>query len=103
MIDFPGSVISIRRDSFACVADAHSYALLDVDRLQKIPLFPISSLDDSQPGNVGGHVEDISGNTSGGVSRSASSAQGYPTGLSDDRGHARSTSLGAFMSARPCA
>jgi len=98
VIDFPGSVISIRRDSFACVADAHSYALLDVDRLQKIPLFPISSLDDSQPGNVGGHVEDISGNTSGGVSRSASSAQGYPTGLSDDRGHARSTSLGAFMS-----
>jgi hypothetical protein len=91
-------MISIRRDSFACVADARSYALLDVDRLQKIPLFPISSLDDSQPGSVGGHIEDISGNTAGGVSRSTSSAQGYPTGLSDDRGHSRSTSLGAFMS-----
>jgi hypothetical protein len=90
-------MISVRRDSFACVADARSYALLDVDRLLKIPLFPISSLDDSQLGNTGGHVEDISGN-SGGVSRSTSSAQGYTTGSADDRGHGRSTSLGAFMS-----
>jgi vacuolar protein sorting-associated protein 3 len=91
-------MISIRRDSFACVADSRSYALLDVDRLQKIPLFPISSLDDSQSGNVGGHIEDISGNTAGGLSRSSSSAQGYPAGLADDRGHGRSTSLGTFMS-----
>jgi vacuolar protein sorting-associated protein 3 len=97
VIDFPGSIISVRRDSFACVADARSYALLDVDRMQKIPLFPISSLDDSQSGNVGGHIEDISGNTAGGLSRSTSSAQGHPAGLSDDRGHGRSTSLGAFM------
>lgn len=53
-IDFSGSVISVRRDSYACVADTRSYALIDVDRLLKIPLFPISSLDVSQPekGNV---------------------------------------------------
>lgn len=94
-IDFAGSTISIRRDSFACVADARSYALLDVDRLLKIPLFPISSLDNSQSSNVGGHVEDISGSAS--ISRSTSSAQAPTAGLSDDRGHGRSTSLGAFM------
>ncbi|KAH9222695.1 TGF beta receptor associated protein-like protein 1 [Leptodontidium sp. 2 PMI_412] len=95
-IDFAGSVTSVRRDSFACVADSHSYALLDVDRLLKIPLFPISSLDDSQSGNIGGHVEDISG-TTGGISRSTSSAQGYSAAPQDDRGHGRSTSLGTFM------
>lgn len=96
-IDFTGSTISVRRDSFACVADARSYALLDVDRLLKIPLFPISSLDDSQSSQTGGRVEDISGNA-GGISRSTSSAQGPTTGITDDRGHNRSTSLGTFMS-----
>ncbi|KAF8863843.1 hypothetical protein BDZ45DRAFT_738045 [Acephala macrosclerotiorum] len=99
-IDFAGSTISVRRDSFACVADSRSYALLDVDRLLKIPLFPISSLDNSQSGSIGGHVEDISGNAGGGVSRSTSSAQGYSSGLQDDRGHSRSTSLGALISAQ---
>ncbi|KAF4637601.1 hypothetical protein G7Y89_g474 [Cudoniella acicularis] len=99
VIDFSGSTISVRRESFACVANTRSYALLDVDRLLKIPLFPISSLDDSQPGSIGGRVEDISGNGAGGISRSSSSAQtGHITGASDDRGHGRSTSLGAFMS-----
>ncbi|CZT51741.1 related to TGF beta receptor associated protein 1 [Rhynchosporium secalis] len=95
-IDFAGSVTSVRRDSFACVADSHSYALLDVDRLLKIPLFPISSLDVSQSGNIGGHVEDISGNTTRGISRSTSSAQGQPA-VPTDKGHGRSTSLGTFM------
>lgn len=94
-IDYAGSTISIRRDSFACVADARSYALLDVDRLLKIPLFPISSLDNSGSSNVGGHVEDISGSST--ISRSTSSAQGPTAALSDDRGHGRSTSLGTFM------
>ncbi|OWP03372.1 hypothetical protein B2J93_7390 [Marssonina coronariae] len=97
-IDFSGSVTSVRRDSFACVADSHSYALLDVDRLLKIPLFPISSLDNSQSSSVGGHVEDISGNSIGGISRSTSSAQPY-SALAGDRGHGRSTSLGTFMTA----
>lgn len=96
MIDFSGSTISVRRESFACVANTRSYALLDVDRLLKIPLFPISSLDDSQASSVGGQVEDISGGGSGGISRSTSSAQTGPA-PSDDRGHGRSTSLGTFM------
>ena len=99
-IDFAGSTMSIRRDSFACVADARSYALLDVDRQLKIPLFPISSLDDSQAGSIGGRVEDISGNTGGGISRSTSSAQGSHPTPSNDRGHGRSTSLGTFMTGR---
>lgn len=94
-IDFAGSTISVRRDSFACVADARSYALLDVDRLLKIPLFPISSLDDSESSSVGGNVEDISGGST--VSRSGSSAQGPTAALSDDRGHGRNTSLGSFI------
>ncbi|KAJ5054583.1 uncharacterized protein L3040_000853 [Drepanopeziza brunnea f. sp. 'multigermtubi'] len=96
-IDFAASVTSVRRDSFACVADSHSYALLDVDRLLKIPLFPISSLDESQSGSAGGHVEDISGSTAGGISRSNSSSQRHTPASTDDRGHGRSTSLGAFI------
>ncbi|ESZ97623.1 hypothetical protein SBOR_2024 [Sclerotinia borealis F-4128] len=92
-IDFAGSTISIRRDSFACVADSRSYALLDVDRQLKIPLFPISTSDDSQSGSVGGRVEDISGKSGGGVSRNSSLTL---TGPSDERSHGRSTSHGAF-------
>jgi len=98
VIEFAGSVMSIRRDSFACVADSRSYALLDVDRQLKIPLFPISSLDDS--GSTGGRVEDISGNATGGISRSTSSAQGSHSLTADDRSHGRSKSLGTFMAGR---
>src|ERR1700712_3230486 len=94
-IDYAGSTVSIRRDSFACVADSRAYALLDVDRQLKIPLFPISSLDESQSGSIGGRVEDISGNATGGISRSTSSAQsGHSGGSHEERGHGRSTSLG---------
>lgn len=89
--------MSVRRDSFACVADSRSYALLDVDRQLKIPLFPISSLDDSQ--ETGGRVEDVSGNAVGGISRSASSAQARQS-THGDQGHMRSTSLGTFISGR---
>jgi vacuolar protein sorting-associated protein 3 len=89
----------VRRDAFACVADAHSYALLDVDRQLKIPLFPISSLDESQSGLVGGRAEDISGRTGNRVQRSTSSVQpSHSTLIAEDRGHSRSTSLGTFMS-----
>ena len=94
MIDFAGSTISVRRDSFACVADSRAYALLDVDRQLKIPLFPISTSDESAA--VGGRVEDISNNGNGGLSRSASLAT--HGGTAEERGHGRSTSLGAFMS-----
>ncbi|KAG9239247.1 hypothetical protein BJ875DRAFT_220801 [Amylocarpus encephaloides] len=95
VIDFAASTISVRRESFACVANSRAYALLDVKRLLKIPLFPISSLDDSQSETISGRVEDISG-SGGGISRSMSSAQ--TANITDGRGHGRSTSLGALMS-----
>ncbi|KAK4215926.1 hypothetical protein QBC37DRAFT_418089 [Rhypophila decipiens] len=97
-IDFAGSTLSVRRDTIACVADSSSYALLDVDRQQKIPLMSISSLDESQPGGAFGQAQNISGGTDGGLLRSASSATTRPSGLSDAQGHARSTSLGGFIS-----
>ncbi|KFY89596.1 hypothetical protein V498_06375, partial [Pseudogymnoascus sp. VKM F-4517 (FW-2822)] len=95
-IDFAGCTITARRDAFACVADSRSYALLDVDRQLKIPLFPISSLDDSQSGTVGGKAEDISGHTTTRTHRSTSSTGEAPPQL-EPRGHNRSTSLGTFM------
>ena len=57
-------------------------------------------MDDSQSGGISGRVEDISGNSDGAVSRTASTSTqaGYLTNLGDDRGHSRSTSLGTFMS-----
>jgi len=79
------------------VADSRSYALLDVDRQLKIPLFPISSLDDSQSGTVGGKAEDISEHaTTTRVQRSTSTAGLNPPQF-EDRAHGRSTSLGTVM------
>ncbi|KAL9608424.1 MAG: hypothetical protein Q9167_006740 [Letrouitia subvulpina] len=86
-IEYPACLTTSRRDNFACVADARSYALLDVENQQKISLFPISSLDD----NVnGGQVEDIS-------TRLESSRPSSVSGPGDVRGHGRSTSLGNFV------
>ncbi|KAK8233346.1 hypothetical protein HDK90DRAFT_486441 [Phyllosticta capitalensis] len=72
-IEFGGCLSTSRRDGFACVADAHSYALLDVVHQQKIPLFPISSLDEEATAHVGGASEDIS-ITQPGISRSVSAS-----------------------------
>ncbi|EJT71586.1 hypothetical protein GGTG_10841 [Gaeumannomyces tritici R3-111a-1] len=99
-IDFAGSRLSVRRDNIACVADSHTYALVDVDRQLKIPLMSISSLDHTQSTDVIGQVQDIgagadSGN-GGGLTRSSSSATARspaPGGA----GHNRSTSLGNFI------
>lgn len=96
-IDFAGSTISVRRDAFACVADARSYALLDVERQLKIPLFPISSLDDSEAGSIGGKVQDISVHTTHSLSRSTSSAiPGGPSQVTNSS-HGRSTSMVSLM------
>ncbi|KAK7543836.1 hypothetical protein IWX49DRAFT_541287 [Phyllosticta citricarpa] len=72
-IELGGCLSTSRRDGFACVADAHSYALLDVVHQQKIPLFPISSLDEEANAHVGGASEDIS-ITQPGISRSVSAS-----------------------------
>ena len=90
-IEFPGCLVSTRRRNFACVADARSYALLDVENQQKISLFPISSLDENLGG---GRVENISSATE----RSSSSSRPISNeGSLDGKGHGRSTSLGAFV------
>lgn len=96
-IEYPGCLISARRDGFACVADAHSYALLDIDRQQKVLLFPISSLDEAAGSAAGGHAEDISSNVGAAVGRPPSLAQHTADATADARGHGRSTSLGTFV------
>lgn len=94
-IEFPGCLISTRRGNFACVADAQSYALLDVENQQKISLFPISSLDDN---SGGGRVENISSTPDRTNSRTPSSNRPVSSeGGSEGKGHGRSTSLGAFV------
>ncbi|KIX07353.1 uncharacterized protein Z518_02006 [Rhinocladiella mackenziei CBS 650.93] len=81
-IEYPGCLRSSRRETIACVADDTSYALLDVEHQQKIPLFPISSQ---------ASEEDDSINEGGGRSlvRSAPPV--------DSGGHGRSTSMGNLI------
>ncbi|MCJ1404541.1 hypothetical protein MMC11_007767 [Xylographa trunciseda] len=96
-IEYPGCLASARRGRFACVADTHSYALLDVDNQQKIPLFPISSLDENVETSADGAPPDIikiAPQASGNVASTRSQGD---TGTSDSTTHGRSTSLGAFV------
>lgn len=80
------------------MADSRSYSLLDVDRQLKIPLMSISSLDNSQPGGPFGQTQNIAGDSDGGLLRSSSSATARPNFLqSGGQSHARSTSLGDFI------
>jgi hypothetical protein len=89
-IEYGGCLVSVRRDTFSCAADAHSYALLDVVHQQKIGLFPISSLD-PDAGDVGGAAEHLA-TVPNAPSRSVSSASPHPR-PDELRGHTRSTSL----------
>ena len=94
-IEFAGCLKSTRRGNFACVADSHSYALLDVENQQKITLFPISSLDEN---TAGGRVESISATPDPTAARTSHSSRPVSSeGASDGKGHARNTSLGAFV------
>ncbi|KAI9792476.1 MAG: hypothetical protein M1833_001089 [Piccolia ochrophora] len=92
--DIPGALASTRRSGIACVANAQSYALLDVNHQQKIPLFPISTIDGAPAESIGGKAEDIGGDSN----RSFLQAPTHFSGRAgEDRGHGRSTSLGAFV------
>lgn len=93
-IEFPGCLVSSRRENFACVADAHSYALLDVENQQKISLFPISSLDDNEGG---GKVEDISPVIEPRPAGHSTAARTTLETSGDVKSHNRSTSLGTFV------
>ena len=81
-IEYPGCLRSSRRDTIACVADGSSYALLEVEHQQKIPLFPIST---STPSEQLSHVP---------PSITAPPRQQQNT----SPGHGRSTSLGNMLS-----
>ncbi|KAI9816640.1 MAG: hypothetical protein M1832_005025 [Thelocarpon impressellum] len=99
-IDYPGSLLFVRRGPIACVATSHSYALLDVDHQQKIPLFSISSLNELSSGSIAGQVEDVPSSSSRPISKIASSVPSAPaTGPAGPPGHGRSTSLGALVGA----
>ncbi|KAL9103699.1 MAG: hypothetical protein Q9163_001293 [Psora crenata] len=93
-IQFPGCIISSSRGDYACVADAQSYALLDVKNQQKITLFPISSLDENA---AAGKVEDLSTGSDSIPARSSSLARPFAGHVVDSKGHGRSTSLGALV------
>jgi vacuolar protein sorting-associated protein 3 len=69
-----------------------------VNQSRKIPLFPISSLDDNAGVAVGGEAEDISSTSGSSMPRRVSSAHPGQGGIrADDKGHGRSTSLGTFV------
>ncbi|KAJ4398881.1 hypothetical protein N0V91_009834 [Didymella pomorum] len=89
-IEYGGCLVSVRRETFSCAADSHSYALLDVMHQQKVGLFPISSLD-PDAGDVGGAVETIAAAPQV-PSRNASSASVQPQ-HGHQKGHSRSASL----------
>ncbi|BFZ61163.1 hypothetical protein YB2330_002222 [Saitoella coloradoensis] len=45
-VDYPNALVAAQRGSIACVANARSYDLIDLDNLGKIPLFPVVQGDD---------------------------------------------------------
>jgi len=95
-IQFPGCLQSVRRATIACVADGEKYALLEVEHQQKIPLFPISSLESTQ-GIGTGRVEDLTVHDTFLPAKSSSLAQhGRTAGGSSS--HSRSSSLGNLVS-----
>ena len=113
-IEFGGCLSTVRRGNIACVADSRSYALVDVVAQQKIPLLPISSLDDQSAetqqqqagsGAVLGreHAQEDTWPTSGsGHSRSSSVVGPKERFASQERqGHGRSSSLGIFRTESP--
>ncbi len=95
-IQFPGCLKSVRRSTIACVADGEKYALLDVEHQQQIPLFPISSLEDSQDISDGGD-EAFPAHDAPLPARTSSLAQRGPlTGTTSS--HNRSSSLSNLVS-----
>ena len=97
-IEYPSCLASASRGRFACVADAHTYALVDIENQQKITLFPISSLDQAAGDSTSGQVQNISPAQVSSVGRSASSARPRLDLRGEDtRGHERSSSLGNLV------
>ena len=95
-LDYSGCLDGARRGKFACVADSRSYSLIDLENSQKIPLFPISSLDETAIPPAERQVQSsIESPASHGPRSSSLSLQATQT--TGQRGHGRNTSLGAFV------
>jgi vacuolar protein sorting-associated protein 3 len=95
-IEFAGCLSIVRRGDFACVADARSYALLDVVNRRKNPLFNISSIDDQPIDNVEILSDEPQATASGNVSRTMSPADPLRNTLQEERGHRKTSSLNIF-------
>ncbi|PHH70287.1 hypothetical protein CDD82_7222 [Ophiocordyceps australis] len=95
-IDYAGSILSIRRDTIACVADSRSYALLDINRQLKIPLMNISSLDETPEAEQIGQAQDLSAHKPATVARRVSSTFSEPQ-VTVQQAHGRSASLGSAI------
>jgi hypothetical protein len=85
-IEYPSCLRSSRRGTIACVADRQSYALLEIEHQQKIPLFSISSVSEDPE-------DTISDASSAHPVRGSSHAR-QERGGRTSAGHSRSTSLG---------
>lgn len=97
-IEYPGCLASARRGRFACVADTHSYALLDLENQQKIPLFPISSLHDDPGTTIATESEPASSLLdSHAGSNHLLAPQGIVAGDAGIIRHGRTTSLSALV------
>lgn len=94
-IEYPGCLNSTRRDTIACVADAYSYSLIEVEQRQKIPLFPISS-EASGGTHDSGLVEDMPSRVASPGTERPDVANGSAA-RSDSRSHRRNTSFGAIL------
>lgn len=94
-IEFPGCLAGTRRDTIACVADSHSYSLLEVERRQKIHLSTIRSSE--EPVDI--RVEDIPHRDGTPVQIQTSVSNGG-TEKFENAIHARSSSLGTLIGGR---
>ena len=92
-IEYPECLAVARRGRFACVADSQSYSLLDVENQQMIPLFPISSVDETARPSAAKRVLTMQGEQR--PERSSSLPQRGES--ASGKGHGRATSLGQFV------
>ena len=94
-IEYPSCLRSSRRGTIACVADTRSYALLEVEHQQKIPLFAISSSSDTTDSQTY-QREDLRPQSDTHPARTSSLAHRQSATV-DASGHNRSTSLGSLL------
>ena len=93
-IEYAGCLNAARRSRFACVADNETYALLDLENRQKIPLFPISS--SNKTSSSMGQRQDLP-DAGAPHSRSTSAVHGNRASEPGQQSHGRTASLGNLV------